>query len=129
MPADDLYPADAEAVAADASRPGADDVEFVTVTRRPVGADETGRANRSWGDDEADDYHDEHGAFLGECDFVWCPEGLREQDAQLLGPTSALAGQRILEVGCYDRGCSGTTGKRDVLNRDLLARSFSHSLR
>ena len=76
------------------------------VDRRALGADESVRANRSWWDGEADDYHDEHGAFLGEADFVWCPEGLREQDAQLLGPTAALAGRRILEVGSGSAMCS-----------------------
>ena len=41
--------------------------------------------NRRWWDADADDYHAEHGDFLGDADFVWCPEGLREADARLLG--------------------------------------------
>ena len=32
-------------------------------------------------------------------DFVWCPEGLREADARLLGPPEDLVGRRVLEVG------------------------------
>ena len=45
----------------------------------------------------ADDYQDEHGAFLGDSDLVWGPEGLREADAGLLGEVS---GRHVLEVGC-----------------------------
>ncbi|MFE9958655.1 class I SAM-dependent methyltransferase [Micromonospora sp. NPDC005299] len=67
------------------------------VTRRRVGAAEVRRANRGWWDADADAYQAEHGAFLGEVDFVWCPEGLREADAGLLGE---VAGRRILELGC-----------------------------
>jgi SAM-dependent methyltransferase len=50
----------------------------------------------------ADSYQAEHGAFLGVdgVGFVWGPEGLAEEHAQLLGPTSTLAGRRILEIGC-----------------------------
>jgi SAM-dependent methyltransferase len=66
------------------------------VTRRAVGAAENLRASRSWWDESADDYHAEHGDFLGDVDFVWCPEGLREADAGLLGP---VAGRRVVEVG------------------------------
>ena len=36
-------------------------------------------------------------------DFVWCPEGLREADAHLLGE---VAGRRILEVGAGSAMCS-----------------------
>jgi SAM-dependent methyltransferase len=54
-------------------------------------------ASRRWWDLDADDYQDEHGAFLGDVDFVWCPEGLREADARLLGD---VRGARVLELGC-----------------------------
>ncbi|MBB2941541.1 SAM-dependent methyltransferase [Actinoplanes lutulentus] len=57
---------------------------------------EARRANRSWWDLDADDYQDEHGAFLGDSDFVWCPERLREADARLLG---RVQGKKILELG------------------------------
>ena len=77
---------------------------------RPVGvgrraADETAtvRANRGWWDAEADAYHREHGGFLGDADFVWCPERLREQDARLLGD---VRGKQVLEVGCGAAMCS-----------------------
>ena len=42
-------------------------------TRAPLGGDETRSANRSWWDGEAEDYYAEHGAFLGDADFVWGP--------------------------------------------------------
>lgn len=71
--------------------------EDTRVGRRPVTEAETRRANRRWWDGDADSYQAEHGAFLGEVDFVWCPEGLREADAHLLGD---VAGRRVLEVGC-----------------------------
>ena len=58
---------------------------------------EPARASRRWWDADADDYQAEHGAFLGDVDFVWCPEGLREADARLLGD---VRGRRVLELGC-----------------------------
>lgn len=54
-------------------------------------------ANRRWWDEEAVDYYVEHGAFLGDDDLCWGPEGLRESTAGLLGD---LTGLRVLEVGC-----------------------------
>ena len=66
-------------------------------------ADESVRASRSWWDSDATAYLAEHGDFLGEVDFVWCPEGLREADARLLGK---VAGKRVLEVGCGAAMCS-----------------------
>ena len=69
------------------------------VARRPVGSGESQRASRAWWDADADDYLTEHGADIGDVDFVWCPEGLREADAHLLGDPD-LAGRRVLEVGC-----------------------------
>ena len=71
--------------------------------RRSADASATTRANRHWWDGDADNYHAEHGAFLGVADFVWCPEGLREADAHLLGE---VAGRRILEVGAGSAMCS-----------------------
>ena len=71
--------------------------------RRSADASTTTRANRRWWDGDADNYHAEHGTFLGVADFVWCPEGLREADAHLLGE---VAGRRILEVGAGSAMCS-----------------------
>jgi SAM-dependent methyltransferase len=73
------------------------------MARRPVPAADTVRANRRWWDADADHYQAEHGEFLGEMDFVWCPERLREQEARLLGD---VRGRRVLEVGCGAAMCA-----------------------
>jgi SAM-dependent methyltransferase len=73
------------------------------VVHRAVDAAESERANRRWWDADADDYLAEHGRDIGEADFVWCPEGLREADARLLGD---VAGARVLEVGAGSAPCS-----------------------
>jgi SAM-dependent methyltransferase len=75
----------------------------VGVARRSAGVAETVRVNRRWWDALAADYHAEHGAFLGDSDFVWCPERLREEDARLLGD---VRGRSVLEVGCGSAMCS-----------------------
>jgi SAM-dependent methyltransferase len=73
------------------------------VARRAVGSAESQRASRAWWDADADDYLTEHGADIGDVDLVWCPEGLREADAHLLGDVS---GRRVLEVGCGSAPCA-----------------------
>jgi SAM-dependent methyltransferase len=73
------------------------------VVRRASDPAESRHAARGWWDAWAADYQREHGEFLGDTDFVWCPEGLREADAQLLGE---VAGQRVLEVGAGAAQCS-----------------------
>ena len=75
----------------------------VGVVRRSAGSAESTSANSAWWDADADDYHREHGDFLGVVDFRWCPEGLREADAKLLGP---VHGARVLEVGCGSAPCA-----------------------
>jgi SAM-dependent methyltransferase len=67
-----------------------------TVARVHLSADATRQASRHWWDIDADHYQAAHGAFLGDVDLLWGPEGLRESSAGLLGP---LAGRRVLEVG------------------------------
>lgn len=68
------------------------------------------RANRRWWDADTEAYHAEHAAFLGVDapggGFVWCPENLTEDEAGLLGPPEALAGARVLEVGCGSAPCA-----------------------
>ncbi|KQR16037.1 class I SAM-dependent methyltransferase [Cellulomonas sp. Leaf334] len=68
-----------------------------------VPASAGGSASRGWWDANADEYLDEHGTFLGPADFCWCPEGLREKDARLLGD---VAGRRVLEVGAGAAQCA-----------------------
>jgi SAM-dependent methyltransferase len=62
-----------------------------------AGPRQSARANRSWWDAHAAEYYAEHGGVLGDADLLWCPEGLREADARLLGE---VAGRDVLEVGC-----------------------------
>lgn len=66
------------------------------MARAEVGSAEAVRANRGWWDANAADYYAEHGAFLGDADLVWGPEGWRESELGLLGP---VAGLDVLEVG------------------------------
>lgn len=73
------------------------------VLRREAAPAESVRASRSWWDGTATDYQAEHGAFLGDSDFLWGPEGLRESAARLLGD---VAGRDVLEVGCGAAQCS-----------------------
>jgi SAM-dependent methyltransferase len=69
----------------------------------PAGAEESARGNRHWWDRAADAYLAEHGGLLGRDAFVWGPEGLREEDAGLLGDVRGLD---VLEVGCGAGQCT-----------------------
>ncbi|YAL81930.1 class I SAM-dependent methyltransferase [Dermacoccaceae bacterium W4C1] len=71
-------------------------VQWYGVARRPVDAETSAAANRRWWDTNAQEYYDEHGAFLGDDELVWGPEGLTEDDLHILG---SLTGRRILEIG------------------------------
>jgi SAM-dependent methyltransferase len=64
---------------------------------------ETSKASRTYWDSAADEYLAEHGEFLGDDKFIWCPEGVDEASAQLLGVTK---NKRVLEVGCGAAQCS-----------------------
>ncbi len=73
------------------------------VERRDVDEATSVRANRGWWDAAAPAYLAEHGSDLGDVDFLWCPEGLRESRARLLGD---VVGRRVLEVGCGSAPCA-----------------------
>lgn len=94
--------------------------------RRAADVRETARANRGWWDAEAARYYAEHGAFLGDDRFIWCPERLDEEQARLLGE---VAGHRALEVGAGAAQCSrwlqaqGALVAATDLSRAMLARA------
>ncbi len=69
-------------------------------------SDDPTKADRRFWDEYAFEYLAEHGRTLGDADFVWGPEGLREADSQILGTPEELAGKRILEFGCGAAQCS-----------------------
>jgi SAM-dependent methyltransferase len=96
------------------------------VLRRPVTDAESRVASRRWWDGDADEYQDEHGRFLGDVDFVWCPEGLREADARLLGD---VRGRRVLELGCgAAAGARWLDGEgAEVVALDLSAGMLRHA--
>lgn len=97
--------------------------------RARLGTRDSERASRTWWDADAADYHRTHGEFLGvdsaDGEFVWCPEGLHEDDVHLLGDVS---GRDVLEVGCGSAPCArwlAGRGARPVgldISRGMLAR-------
>jgi SAM-dependent methyltransferase len=96
------------------------------VTRRPVGTAESVRANRGWWDAAAPAYLAEHGRDLGDVDFLWCPEGLRESEAHLLGD---VTGRRVLELGCGSAPCSRWLRQAgaDVVGLDVSGGMLAHA--
>ncbi|GAA2774287.1 class I SAM-dependent methyltransferase [Saccharopolyspora taberi] len=99
----------------------------VGVTKRTAGVVESRLASRLWWDADADDYHAEHGKFLGVSDFVWCPEGLREEETRLLGE---IEGREVLEVGCGSAPCArwlAAQGARPVA-LDISAGMLRHAV-
>ena len=108
------------------AQPSAPAATQTAVQRRAVTDDESRAASRHWWDLDADEYQEEHGAFLGDVDFVWCPEGLREADARLLGD---VAGKRILELGAgAAAGARWLDGQgAEVVALDLSAGMLRHA--
>jgi SAM-dependent methyltransferase len=98
----------------------------VQVERRSLSPTEAVSASRRWWDADADAYQAAHGDFLGDADFVWCPEGVREADAGLLGP---VAGRRVLEVGCGAAQCARWLAGQgaQVVALDLSAGQLRHA--
>lgn len=85
--------------------------------------DDPTRADRRFWDEYAFEYLAEHGSILGDADFIWGPEGLREAEAQVLGSPESLAGARILEFGCGAAQCARYLASLglDVTATDLSA--------
>jgi SAM-dependent methyltransferase len=100
----------------------------VEPVRRTVSEQDTLRANRADWDGYADEYQAAHGPFLGDVGFVWCPEGVEESDAGLLGD---VAGLDVLEIGCGAGQCARwlTTRGARAVGLDLSHRQLQHSAR
>jgi SAM-dependent methyltransferase len=100
----------------------------VQPTRRTVPEADTQRANRRDWDAYADEYQATHGEFLRDVGFIWCPEGVDEADAQVLGD---VAGARVLEVGCGAGQCARwlTSRGAGAVGLDLSTRQLQHSRR
>src|SRR3954449_13564902 len=100
----------------------------VRVERRPVSEEESRHANGPDWDRYADEYQATHGDFLGDSGFVWGPEGLREEDARVLGDVD---GRDVLELGSGAGQCSRWVRVRGgrSFGLDLSARQLQHSLR
>jgi len=96
------------------------------VLRRDVGAAESAAASRRYWDRTAADYQAEHGDFLGDARFIWCPEGLDEAEARLLGP---VAGRWVLEVGCGAAQCARWLRSQgaDAVGVDLSRSQLCHA--
>jgi len=92
--------------------------ESVVSRRIPLNGAQTAAASRAWWDANADEYLAEHGEFLGDARFVWCPEGVDEADARLLSP---VQGKRVLEIGCGAAQCSRSLAGQgaDVVGFDI----------
>ena len=99
----------------------------VGIAKREVDSRESRSASRMWWDADADDYQAEHGDFLGDVDFLWCPEGVREADARLLGD---VEGRRVLEVGAGSAACARWLAKQGAhpVALDLSAGMLEHAV-
>jgi len=100
----------------------------VRVERRAVDEVESRLANGPDWDRYADEYQATHGEFLGDLGFLWGPEGLREDDAGILG---GVADRDVLEVGSGAGQCSRwvrSHGGR-AIGLDLSLRQLQHSRR
>ncbi|MEV6986606.1 class I SAM-dependent methyltransferase [Sphaerisporangium sp. NPDC051017] len=98
------------------------------VSRGPLDQPSSVLASRRWWDSAADEYQAEHGEFLRDAGFVWCPEGLDEADARLLGD---VRGRRVLEIGCGAGQCGRWLAGQgaEVAAFDVSRRQLQHSRR
>ncbi len=96
--------------------------------RRVVDERQTQRANRQEWDGYADEYQATHGPFLKDVGFIWCPEGVEEGSAHVLGETS---GRDVLEVGCGAAQCARWLTARGAraVGLDLSEGQLRHALR
>jgi SAM-dependent methyltransferase len=109
-----------------AAGPPTDEAAVTRAGTGALGPAESARASRRAWNADADDYQAEHGDFLGAVEFRWCPEGLTEGQAGLLG---AVGGRRILELGCGAASCARWLRVRgaDVVGLDISERMLAHA--
>lgn len=109
-------------------RVGAPTVRNVPAEFRHVCDAQAQAANRADWDREADAYQSEHGDFLGDSSFVWCPEGVDERTACLLGDVD---GQRVLDLGCGAAQCARWLRSQgaQAIGLDLSMRQLQHARR
>jgi SAM-dependent methyltransferase len=95
--------------------------------KRQVGGAESRKASIAWWDADADDYQAEHGGFLGDAEFVWCPEGVREDEAGYLGD---VTGRTVLEVGCGAAACGRWLAAHgaNAVSLDISAGMLRHAM-
>ncbi|WP_416259134.1 class I SAM-dependent methyltransferase [Gordonia jacobaea] len=127
----DSRPADGSAISKLSQVIGDDETPHAPRLLGRIDSSTSDAASRAWWDAEAQDYHREHGGFLGSDsrggEFVWGPERLREADVHLLGD---VAGRDILEIGCGSAPCSRwlvARGARAV-GLDLSQKMLAHGL-
>ncbi|MFY9263009.1 MAG: class I SAM-dependent methyltransferase [Actinomycetaceae bacterium] len=84
--------------------------------------EEAVHANARWWSANAREYLAEHGTILGDTDFLWCPEGVREADIHFLGD---LRGKRVLEIGAGAAQCSRYLAMQDV---DITASDIAEGM-
>lgn len=78
-------------------------------------------ARAHW-DNDAARYIADHADYLA--DFYWCPERLREEDAQLLGDVS---GQVVVEIGAGTAPCADWLAER-YPTATVIATDISHAM-
>lgn len=102
------------------------EIETAAAGRADCPDEPTLTANRGYWDRIATEYQAEHGAFLGDADFVWGPEGLTEAEAGLLGP---VRGATVLEIGCGAGQCARWLARQgaEVVGLDLSVEQLRHS--
>jgi ubiquinone/menaquinone biosynthesis C-methylase UbiE len=96
--------------------------------RRFVSEQQTQRANRGEWDSYADEYQEAHGVFLKDVGFLWCPEGVEEDSAHVLGET---ADRDVLEIGCGAAQCARWVTARGAraVGLDLSEGQLRHARR
>ncbi|WP_435300103.1 class I SAM-dependent methyltransferase [Timonella sp. A28] len=96
-----------------------------------IAAQDATAAARSWWDDNSTDYFDDNGAFLKESTFFWGPEGVTEEQLQLLTGSLHFDNVKILEIGSGAAQCSRWLKRRGahVLATDLSFSMLQHSHR